>query len=137
MHDTLAESSMGSASQLARRCVITATLSLLGCSSPFESFGDIRIRVANNSSFAFDRVEVVFPEDAIDYGSIRAGDVSQYANVSAAYRYAYIEVEIDGEELKIQPIDYVGETPLEAGRYTYALNVTIEGYLTLELREDR
>ena len=137
MHDTLAESSMGSASQLARRCVITATFSLLGCTSPFESSGDIRVRVANRSSFAFDRVEVVFPEDAMNYGAINPGDVSRYANVSAAYRYAYIEVEIDGEELKIQPIDYVGETPLEAGRYTYTLNVTIEGYLTLELREDR
>ena len=109
-----------------------------GCDSPFlPGGGDVRIRIANNSSFAFDRVEAVFPEDAIEYGAIGAGDVSEYAQVSAAYRYAYIEVEIDGEELKIQPIDYVGETPLEPGRYTYQLNVTIEGHLTLAFREDR
>lgn len=112
-------------------------LVLPGCDSPFGPHGDVAIRVANNSSFAFDRVDVVFPEDEVSYGAVPAHFASGYHTVETAYRYAYIEVEIDGEELRIQPIDYVGEEPLEPGRYTYALNVTVEGHLTLELREDR
>jgi hypothetical protein len=112
-------------------------VALTSCDSPFEPSGDVNVRVANNSSFAFDRVEVVFPEDLVDYGTVAARGVSEYVAVEAAYRYAYIEAEIDGEVLLIQPIDYVGETPLEHGFYTYLLNVTVEGHLTLEFRKDR
>lgn len=112
-------------------------LVLPGCDSPFGPQGDVAIRIANNSSFAFERVDVVFPEDRVSYGAVAAHRTSGYHSVETAYRYAYIEVEIDGEELRIQPIDYVGESPLEAGRYTYALNVTIEGHLTIDLIEDR
>ena len=112
-------------------------VALTSCDSPFGPTGDVNVRVANNSSFAFGRVEVVFPENEVDFGSVSAHGVSEYAPVVTAYRYAYIEVEIGGEVLKIQPIDYVGETPLGPGRYTYQLNVTVEGHLTLEFREDR
>lgn len=123
--------------QIVRRGFIVAALLVLACDSPFGPSGDVHVRVANNSSFAFDRVEVVFPENEVDYGSVSAHSVSEYTPVKTAYRYAYIEVEIDGEVLKIQPIDYVGETPLVSGFYTYQLNVTVEGHLTLEFREDR
>ena len=123
--------------QMVRRGFIVAALMVLACDSPFGPSGDVNVRVANNSSFAFERVEVVFPENEVDYGSVSAHGVSEYTPVETAYRYAYIEVEIDGEVLKIQPIDYVGETPLGPGFYTYLLNVTVEGHLTLEFREDR
>ena len=113
-------------------------LGLPGCDSPLLpwSGGDVEIRIQNASSFPFERVDVVFPEDEVSYGSIRANSASAYRDVSKAYRYAYIEVEIGGEELIIQPIDYVGESLLRSGRYTYVLNVTIEGHLTLDFRED-
>ena len=123
--------------QSVRRIVVILAAAITACTSPFESSGDVQVRVANNSSFAYDRVEVVFPENEVDYGRISAHGVSEYAGVETAYRYAYIEVEIDGEVLKIQPIDYVGETPLGPGFYTYQLNVTVEGHLTLEFRKDR
>ena len=113
-------------------------LGLAACDSPLLPWvgGDVQIRIMNSSSFAFDRVDVVFPEDEVSYGSIRANSASAYRDVSKAYRYAYIEVEIGGEELVIQPIDYVGESLLRSGRYTYVLNVTIEGHLSLDFRED-
>ena len=113
-------------------------LVLPGCDSPLLPLGggDVEIRIQNASSFAFDRVDVVFPEDQVSYGSIRANSSSDYRDVSKAYRYAYIEVEIGGEELVLQPIDYVGENLLRSGRYTYVLNVTVEGHLMLDFRED-
>ena len=113
-------------------------LGLSSCDSPLLPWGggDVEIRIQNASSFPFQRVDVGFPEDEVSYGSIHANSASEYRGVSKAYRYAYIEVEIAGEELVIQPIDYVGESLLDSGRYTYVLNVTVEGHLTLEFRKD-
>ena len=112
-------------------------LVLPGCDSPlWPGGGDVRIRIANLSSFPFERVHVVFPENRVSYGVIPAYGLSDYHDLSTAYRYAYIDVQIAGEELIIQPIDYVGENTLRAGKYTYALNVTVEGHLTLLFQED-
>src|SRR5262245_24133979 len=111
-------------------------LALAGCANPTEPRGDIKMRIANQSSFAFGSVDVVFPEDSVDYGAVQAHGISAYHRVSKAYRYALIIVQVGGEELRLQPIDYVGETELRAGRYTYLLNVTIEGHLTLALQND-
>ena len=115
---------------------LSATLP--GCDSSLLpwSGGDVEIRIENASTFPFDRVDVVFPEDEVSYGSIRANSASEYRDVSKAYRYAYIEVEVSGEELVLQPIDYVGESLLDSGRYTYILNVTVEGQLTFSFRKD-
>jgi hypothetical protein len=113
-------------------------LGLAACDSPLLPWGggDVEIRIQNSSSLPFERVDVGFPEGRVNYGSIRANSTSEYRGISTAYRYAYIEVAVAGEELVIQPIDYVGESLLASGRYTYVLNVTIEGHLTLDFRED-
>jgi hypothetical protein len=77
-------------------------LALPGCDNPFlPGGGDVRIRIANLSPFPFERVDVVFPEDQVSYGAIPSYDVTDYRDVSTAYRYAYIEVQIAGEELVI------------------------------------
>jgi len=107
-----------------------------GCPAPTESSVGVNIRVANESSFAFSDVDVVFPQDSVDYGGVAAHGASDYRRVTQAYSYALIIVHVGGEELRLQPIDYVGESALSAGRYTYALNVTIEGRLTFEFRRD-
>lgn len=39
-----------------------------------------------------------------------------------AYRYAFVELEIDGETYTLQPIDYVGDSPLKNGLYTYQID---------------
>lgn len=120
-----------------RLTTLGISFGLAGCDAPFGLFeGDVEIRIANNSSFTFDRVDVVFPEDEVSYGGIPANGMSDYRKVSVAYRYAYIEVEINGHERVLQPIDYVGENTLDGGRYTYALNLTVEGQLTLDFRKD-
>jgi hypothetical protein len=107
-----------------------------GCDSPFGPRGDVEIRITNASAFQFERVDAVFPEDEVSFGAIAAHRSSDYRRVSTAYRYAYLEVQINGEELRIQPIDYVGEDPLDPGKYTYVLNVTVEGHLTLEFQKN-
>ena len=120
-----------------QRFSLVLVLAVPGCDNPLLPGGDVRIRIANLSSFPFERVDVVFPENEVSYGAIPAHGLSDYHDVSEAYRYAYIEVQIAGEELVIQPIDYVGENTLGPGKYTYALNVGVDGrFLTLQFRED-
>jgi hypothetical protein len=120
-----------------RSLALALLLAIPGCDSPlWPGGGAVRIRIANLSSYPFERVDVVFPENEVSYGAVPSHGLSDYRDVSTAYRYAYIEVQIAGEELVIQPIDYVGENKLGAGKYTYALNVSVEGHLTLQFQED-
>lgn len=50
---------------------------------------------------------------------MKAAKKTDYKVFESAYGYAFIELEIGGKTYTIQPIDYVGETPLEDGNYTY------------------
>jgi len=94
----------------------------------------VSIRVKNASQFDFERVSVRFPgtDEPTDFGPIPSGGLSEFTRVTVAYRYAPIRVAAAGREWVFQPIDYVGEQPLEAGRYTYVLGV-IDDVLTIDL----
>lgn len=111
---------------------------LSACASPASSAGSVQIRVANESAVSFGRVIVGFPTQEEDYGAVTAGSRSSYREIEQAYRYAYIEVHVNDEKLVLQPIDYVGESLLAPGRYTYALDVdaSLSG-LSLLLRQDQ
>lgn len=105
--------------------VISLGLSaLLGTACHKEESEEVLIRVKNNSIYQLDSVYVTSPGGSHLYGSLRAGQSSEYSAFSEAYSYAYVRVMANGQQLVWQPIDYVGETPLKAGKYTYELNVT-------------
>ena len=53
--------------------------------------------------------------------SLAPGEVSAYQRADGAYSYGALKVVADGVERRIQPIDFVGETPLSAGRYTFVI----------------
>jgi hypothetical protein len=119
-----------------RAGIFVGALLFFACSdavSPGD--GDIQIRIGNESSSPFSNVAVIFPEQEVDYGAVRVGGVSNYRRVTVAYGYARIDVQIGSTALRIQPIDYVGESQLQPGRYTYALDI-IDGHLMLELKRD-
>ena len=82
------------------------------------------IRIKNNSAYDFCNV-VLNPEGRYtNYGEIKGGETSCYRVYEKAYRYAYVNLYIDGEEYIIQPIDYVGEQPLGKGAFTYLIDVS-------------
>ncbi len=99
-----------------------------------EAAKPLMIRVYNNSGRVFDSVEVQFPEQTEQYGVVGAGSSSEYRVVSQAYQYAYVHVMVGGEAFTLQPIDYVGESLLAPGEYTYVLDI-VEGQLFLTLAE--
>ncbi|HJX26848.1 MAG TPA: hypothetical protein VJ885_02970 [Thermoanaerobaculia bacterium] len=99
--------------------------------------GGIEIRVANRSDRDFDQVVATFDPDRVEYGAVAKGATSEYRTVKQAYRYALVEVTAGGQTFRFHPIDYVGETPLEPGRYTYALNIEpSDNTVTIDLVED-
>ena len=97
--------------------------------------GSVEIRIRNDSNVDFDRVQVQFPDqDEVDYGPIPKGDVTDFRATTRAYRYAGVSVKTGDQHLSLQPIDYMGETELSAGRYTYSLDVN-NGQLTIQLEK--
>jgi hypothetical protein len=105
----------------------------------------IRIRLQNLSdSLTLANVLVVFPRDSARIASIGPKAYSEYFAVDSAYRYAFVEAKAGKKTYFCQPMDYVGETLLEPGRYTYALTPVANqdptlkaGFLRLELLKDK
>ena len=109
------------------------SLSLAAC----DSLGTdaVELRVENASALDFSAVVVGPPHQAMPFGPISAGSASTYREVEGATEIDNIEVSSGGERYMIQPLhDGYGDL-LEAGRYTYVLD--IEGSrLTLRLERD-
>ncbi len=83
------------------------------------------IRVFNNSDYDFCNVQISTTAEGRNHGEIKSGENTCYRIYDEAYNYAYVSLIIDGEDLVIQPIDYVGETLLGVGYFTYHLDVEI------------
>lgn len=98
------------------------------------------LRIKNTSQFDYTDVVVNTSGGEHNYGTVNANQISDYKVFDLAYRYAFVELKIDGDTYTIQPIDYVGETPLDNGKYTYEINAANSGdqysRLTLILAED-
>lgn len=96
-----------------------------------------RIRIANAGTVDFDQVIVHFPNgDALSYGPVLAGSKGFYAySDGPLYRYAAVEVVVNGTRYRYQPDDFLGETPLPPGTYTYELSLVGDN-VHLEFRKD-
>ena len=119
--------------------IFLLSLAAVGCTSVKEpAAGGVEIRVANRSDRNFDQVDVTFGSKKVSYGPVAQGATSEYKEAKEeAYRYALVVVTAGGEEFRFQPIDFVGETPLAPGRYTYALNIDPnDRQVTIDLIED-
>ena len=98
------------------------------------------LRIKNTSQFDYNDVVVNTSGGEHNYGKVNSNQASDYKAFDLAFRYAFVELKIDGNTYTIQPIDYVGETPLVNGKYTYEINASNSGdqysRLTLTLAED-
>jgi major membrane immunogen (membrane-anchored lipoprotein) len=118
--------------------VIIALVCIAACSKE-NNEGEVRIRLSNISEYDFENIVVNTSTGDVSYGSLESGEYSVYKSFDLAYRYAFIELTADGETYTLQPIDYVGETPLEKGDYTYQLDLDPQDQytsLTLVLFEE-
>lgn len=98
---------------------IIASCSKKGVNNPSE----IKIRLSNTSQYSFKNIMVNTSTEDVNFGDLGSGQKTEYKLFKKAYRYAFVRLEIDGKIHTIQPIDYVGETALKNGSYTYQLDI--------------
>ena len=105
---------------------------------PEES--ELEIRIENVSNYDFENVIINTDGGERRYALIGSGELTDYENYDFAYSYAFVELAIDEDTFRIQPIDYVGEEKLASGNYTYQINAdestSYYGRLTIELVQD-
>ena len=100
--------------------LVIMAVALFGCSNE-DSDSEVKIRLSNASKFNFENVIVNTSTGNVNFENISPGQTTTYKIFEQAYAYAFIELQIDGKTYTIQPLDYVGETPLEKGNYTYQI----------------
>ena len=108
---------------------ISVFLSNISCNDQDDELNGIQIRVKNVSSISFDTIQV--GGDEMVHTNILSDDYSGYLIYEIAYRYAYINIKSVEEIYILQPIDFVGETVLPLGFYTYEIGLDAEGNVTL------
>ncbi len=111
---------------------------LLSCSkeektSPLATATEVQIRLSNSSAVTF--------EDAtynnVNFGDIAPGVKTEYKTFESSYRYGIVRITIAGDAYGWGPIDYVGETLLKPGNYTFDYSFdSVTRTLTDELIKD-
>jgi len=113
------------------RIMVTAPLTaplLAACEEMTGSDqGELRIRVRNTGTADLTGVVIGYPFQTVEYGDVAAGEATNYVAVGQAYAYAAVRVGYNGEEITRTPIDYVGEEPLDPGRWTFELSIDLAG----------
>ncbi|MEM6892924.1 MAG: hypothetical protein AAF554_04480 [Bacteroidota bacterium] len=77
----------------------------------------VQLRLTNTTDADFE--DVVLRDRFV--GFLASGESSDFYTFDMAYRYGYVEALVNGEKFTIQPIDFVGEFPLNPGKYAYRL----------------
>jgi hypothetical protein len=110
---------------LARTFVAVLTAIVTGgCSSPFEASDHVEARFRNATPFTISDVSLSWPGGSMQVAALAPGASSDFGRHDGAYSYGALEVTMNGTVRRLQPIDYVGESPLGSGRYTYVIKTS-------------
>ncbi|RKR07006.1 hypothetical protein CLV91_3236 [Maribacter vaceletii] len=114
--------------------LVLVFIAIVGCTDRDDNVSKVNLRIKNTSTVNFDEVTVVSSENV--YSNIAVDAYSDYLEFDELYSYAYVQILADGETYTLQPIDFVGETPLAVGFYTYELGIDQTGNVVLVLKTD-
>ena len=108
----------------------------MGCATPppaaTATLAQLRIR--NEGPASVQALHVQFPAADVDFGDVAAGASTAYRPVPGGiYNYAAYRARIDGREVALPVIDWVGEAPLPAGDITYVIAVDAAADLPVRL----
>jgi hypothetical protein len=78
-----------------------------------------RIRIKNTSPYDYELLLV----GKEFFGDLKSGELTDYRIYERAYRYNSVRLAIRGQVFRLQPVDYVGATPLGEGFFTYNIGV--------------
>ena len=111
--------------------LVLAVLAIVGisCTDRDDEVDAVNLRIKNVSSIIFD--EVIVGEAPEPHLNVTPDSFSEYFIYETAYQYAFIQITSGEETYVLQPIDFVGETELPIGFYTYELDVSDTGEVLL------
>ena len=116
---------LGSVLRVRLRHVMIAALlaASAACGNPFGSDGPTRIRLRNASSFELTAVTFAPGSERVEFARIGPNATTEYTTVDNAYSYGYFDALVAGTRRTIQPIDYVGESYIGEGNFTYQITI--------------
>ena len=98
--------------------ILGMVLSLFSCQESNDDDSPLlQLRVKNVDQVDFDEVIV----RDVSFGPLAVGESSDYQSFDFIYRYDYILLVAEGDTCILQPIDFVGETKYESGKFRYDL----------------
>lgn len=102
--------------------LVLSTLLILSCSDNEPDV--VNIRLSNTSAVKFENATF----NNVNFGDLNSNEKTGYLTFEEAYHYGRVKITINGQNYGWTPIDFVGETPLENGNYTfeYSFNTTTE-----------
>ncbi len=109
---------------------------LVSCSKDEVATDNVNIRLFNAGEVKFQDIKFNPSTGIVSFGDLAPDQYSEYKNFDTVYRYAYLSLTVNDSMYTLQPVDYVGETPLANGNYTYRLNFNNDDKLTFVLVED-
>jgi hypothetical protein len=110
---------------------------LSACSVTEPATGPTLLRVENGTGWDMKEL-TVFVTPRLEVDLLAVGERTGYQEVAQAYRIATVNTRIDNLPHTLQVIDFVGESPLGRGRFTYRLELVGDpgSPLSLTLIED-
>ena len=102
---------------------------VISCTDRDDELDAVNLRIKNVSSIFFD--EVVVGDAPDPHLNVAPDSFSEYFIYETAYQYAFIQITSGEDSFVLQPIDFVGETELPIGFYTYELDVSDTGEVLL------
>ena len=123
-------------SSRARVAAFAALGIVAACGNPVGDEGT-RVRLRNPSEFELTSVTIAPGTPRLEFARKAPGAVTEYQSVEDPYRYGYLDLLVGGERRGLQPVDYVGESVIGEGDFTYVITIdAATRYPTVELRRD-
>lgn len=101
--------------------IFVFTLSSCASNPTITEINSVMIRIANGSGLNYENIIVNIDGDTVYYGDLESHSKSDYKSFGFAYSYAFVEFYVNDEKYTYQPTDFVGESKLENGKYTYVV----------------
>ena len=112
---------------LSRITVFLLLLAFVSC----QELG-VELRIENVSNFHFDDVSV----NNVSFGPLGANQVSEYLPFENIYSSEFIQVNMDGQVLKLVPDSFNKEEYFNTGRYKFEVDIIHRKWLLVEFTEE-
>lgn len=104
---------------LLRFVIITAFALLSGC-----RYEKTQLRVHNDTSMAIQHLDVLSPEETVEFGDVGARELSEYRTLrDGVGPYASFRFVLNGVPVKQYVADFVGWKPLNGTAFTYRIKL--------------